>query len=166
MEYHQPYWITLATVFGLGAIVGNIISFLLTSFLQRRTWINDNKKAEWRELFDKLDTSLGRMEIAFSKSFRERDTHPVDYMGPLSIGSGVMNDRIFIASVLLERGITTGWREITAYVCSADSPRDDKQVGGLPTLNGYRTKVIAFQKEVIRAAREDLGIERPWYKFW
>lgn len=41
-------------------------------------------------------------------------------------------------------------------------------LGGMPTLNGYNTKAVALQDEIIRVSREDLGIEpkHRWYKFW
>lgn len=52
MQPLHSHWTALATVFGLGAIVGNFVSFLLSSWWQRRSWIRDNKKQEWRELVD------------------------------------------------------------------------------------------------------------------
>jgi hypothetical protein len=65
MEPSQPYWITLAGVFGLGAVVGSVVSHFLASRLQRLVWIQDNKKAEWRELIDGLNEGISRMAIAF-----------------------------------------------------------------------------------------------------
>src|SRR6266478_5686958 len=76
-------------------------------------------------------------------------------IGGLGIGSRVMNNRIFIADVLKKSGIAQKWQDMMAYVCSSDSPRDANQQGGLPTLNGYISKVNAFQDELIRVARED-----------
>src|ERR1700740_3766835 len=65
MDTPQPYWITLAGAFGLCARVGNVVSHVLTSRWQRRVWIHDNKKAEWRGLIDGLNDSLERMGYAF-----------------------------------------------------------------------------------------------------
>lgn len=121
--------------------------------------LKDNKKAEWRDLIDKMDTCLSRTQGAFKHPASERLSDPFNYMATLGIGSGVMNDRIFIADVLKKSGLTQKWRDIMAYVCSSDSPRDQNQQGGLPTLTGYMTKVNAFQDELVRVSREDLGID-------
>ena len=45
------------------------------------------------------------------------------------------------------------------YVLSVGSPRKPRQQGGLPTLNGYKLKVIELQDLLIKVSREDLGIE-------
>jgi hypothetical protein len=168
-----PVWLTFvsifAGIFGIGSIAGSLITQYVLTKQRHREWVKDNKKLEWRELIDKMDTCLSRTQGAFKHPLAERLTNPFNYMATLGIGSGVMNDRIFIAETLKKSGITQKWRDISAYVCASDLPRDENQQGAAPTLNGYIIKVNAFQDELIRVAREDLALgsgKTGWFKFW
>jgi|SRR5580704_9719709 hypothetical protein len=161
MEPWQPHWITIAGVFGLGAVVGNVVSHFLTSRWQHQVWIKDNKKSEWRELLDAVNKSMEGMQPAFEQ-------RPDLASKSIQIGSNVMMDRIFIAGVLKKSGILDKWWGLVAYVSSVDSPRDPNQQGGLPTKVGYLARSNAFRGEIIRVSRQDLGIDskRARYKFW
>jgi|ERR1700693_2314531 len=165
MEPWQPHWITIAGVFGLGAVVGNVVSHFLTSRWQHRVWIKDNKKSEWRELLDGINKSIEGMRGAFDRAFL---SIPNPVSESMNMGSNVMLDRIFIAGVLRKSGILDKWWDLAAYVASVGSPRDPNQQGGLPTKNGYMIKSNEFRDEIIRVSRADLGIDskRAWYKFW
>jgi hypothetical protein len=152
------HWSSLIGGLGIGSLIGGLIQQHFSAKQRHREWVKDNKKAEWRELIDKMDTCLSQTQSAFKHPAATRLTDPFNYMATLGIGSGVMNDRIFIADVLKSSGITAKWRDIIGYVCASDSPRDEKQRVELPTENGYMIKVNAFQDEIVRVARADLGI--------
>ena|SRR5713101_1194834 len=152
-------WSSLVGGLGIGSLIGGLVQQYFPAKQRHRDWVKDNKKAEWRELMDEMDTCLSRTQGAFQRSVSERLTDPFNYMATLGIGSRVMNNRIFIADVLKKSGITQKWRDIMTYVCSSDSPRDKNQQGGLPTMNGYISMVNAFQEELVRVSREDLCIE-------
>ena len=150
-------WSSLIGALGIGSLIGGLIQQRFSAKQRHREWVKDNKKAEWRELIDKMITCLSRTQGALSHPASERLTEPFNYTATLAIGNGVLNDRIFIADVLKKSGITSKWRDIIAYVCASDSPRDETQP--LPTENGYRLKANAFQDEIVRVARADLGID-------
>ena len=165
MEAPQPIWITVAGALGLGALLGSIVTHVLTMRGQHRVWINDNKKAEWRELIDGLNESIERMGYAFEHGVARVASDPLlNWVGALGAGNRVVRGRIFIADVIEKRGIVKAWDELMGYVLSSDNPRTPGQHGGMPTLNGYNIKAIALQDQIIRVSREDLGIVRPWYK--
>lgn len=165
----QPYWITLAGAFGLGAVVGNVVSHVLTSRWQRRVWIHDNKRVEWRGLIDGLNDSLDRMGYAFERGVAREASDPLlDWRGAMGMGNRIVRGRIFIADVIEKQGIVKSWDDLMQYVFSKDNPREPGQHGGIPTLNGYNMRAVALQDEIIRVSREDLGIESKhrWYRFW
>lgn len=94
MEATQPYWLTLAGVFGLGAVVGNVVSHVLTSRWQRRVWIHDNKKAEWRELIEALSESMERMGYAFEHGVARAASDPLlDWRDAMGAGNRVVRGR-------------------------------------------------------------------------
>jgi hypothetical protein len=67
--------------------------------------------------------------------------------------------RIFIATIITERGIVKKWEELVQYALSLGNPREPRQQSGLPTLNGYNLMVIELRDLLIKVSREDLGIE-------
>ena len=165
----EPYWITLAGVFGLGAVVGNIVSHMLTSRLQRRVWIQDNKKAEWRELIAGLNESMERMGYAFEYMVVRAASDPLrDWRGAMGAGNRLVRSRIFIAETIERKGIVKAWDELMQYVISSDNPRYREQQGGMPTLNGFNMKAVALQDTIIRVSREDLAIIPTgiWTRLW
>jgi hypothetical protein len=154
-----PLWVTIAASFGVGGFVGNLISLWLTSSLQRKNWVKDNKKLEWRELIDELEKAMSGMSYAFPPVFRDASDESTDWKTGMGIGAKVIRDRIFIATVIKERGIIKKWEELVRYVVSVGNPREPKQQGGLPTLNGYNMMVIELQDLRVKISREDLGID-------
>jgi hypothetical protein len=167
VDAHQPLWVTLAGVLGLGALLGSVVSHVLTTRSQHRSWVNDNKKAEWRELIDGLNESIERMGYAFERGVARAASDPLlDWRSAMGAGNRVVRGRIFIADVIKKQGIVKAWDELMHYVYSIDNPRARGQQGGMPTLNGYNMMAVALQDKIIQVSREDIGIERPWYKFW
>jgi hypothetical protein len=53
-----PLWITIAGIFGVGSLVGGLITQYLSSKQRHREWLKDNKKQEWRELISTLSRSV------------------------------------------------------------------------------------------------------------
>jgi hypothetical protein len=153
----QPAWIVLAGVFGLGTVVGNVVSYFLTSRQQRRVWLQDNKKAEWRELIQSLNDSMERMGYAFEVNVARPATDPLlDWRGAAGAGNRAVRSRIFISDVLERSGIVKEWDSLLTYVWSRDNPRSPRQHGGLPTMNGYNQLAVALQDHIIRVSKEDL----------
>ena len=169
MNPSQPYWITLAGVFGLGAVVGSVVSHFLASRLQRLVWIQDNKKAEWRELIDGLNEDISRMAVAFEHGVARAASDPLlDWYGAMDGTDRLFRCRIFIAGALEKHGLIQKWDDLKVYVLSSDNPRNPRERGGIATLSGYTARAYELRARVISVSRDDLGIEPTgrWYRFW
>src|SRR5690348_16950834 len=98
MVVDTPIWITVAGSLGAGAFVGSFVSHLLTSRLQRRTWILDNKKAEWRGLIEEVHLCRDLMARAFVWRSPMQDFPPEErkrVTQGLVRGSRIINNSIF-----------------------------------------------------------------------
>jgi hypothetical protein len=125
---------------------------------ERLRWISDNKKAEWRELIDELDKSLIAMGHAFSTVNVVSASDPWnDPMAGIGKGNRIIHDRIFIADALKKHGVLAKWEELVRYTSDASNPREPSQQGE-PTPVGFSLKANAFQDELLRIARKDLGL--------
>jgi hypothetical protein len=165
MEAPQPLWMTLAGVFGLGAVIGSFVSHALTTRWQHRVWINDNKKAEWRELIDVLRESIRVMAFRYDREMPWAVSAPEElrYNAEASRkGEIVIRDRIFISDTLQRSGVFQRWADRVKEWEEADVSFKERP----KTLRHFIAIAHKFQDDLIRISREDLGIERPWYKFW
>jgi hypothetical protein len=69
-----PMWQTVVGVLGLGSLIATGLSHWLALRSDRKKWINDNKKLEWRQLIDELGECLETMSYAFDEKFRTDDS--------------------------------------------------------------------------------------------
>jgi uncharacterized protein YneF (UPF0154 family) len=156
-------WVSLVSALGVGTIIGNWLSFRW----QRRAWINDNKKAEWRELIDHVSRSLEGMAVAFDppllRELSKASEITTAYVDAMLIGERVMQDRIFVAEAVKNKGVVEKWDELKRYVSSVDDLPDAKRTD-VPTRTGYGTRAKAFHDELVRVAREDLGLHFGWLR--
>src|ERR1700723_536882 len=153
MNPSEPQWIAITGAFGLGAVVGNVVSFVLTSRWQRQVWLRDNRKAEWRELIESMNEGIEKMGYAFERGVARAASDPLrNWMGAMGAANRTLRSRIFIAEIIEKRGIVKSWDDLMHYVLASDNPRDPRTHGGIPTLNGYNSKAIALQDEIIRVS--------------
>src|SRR5437879_2046674 len=91
---------TVAGSFGVGGFVGHFVSFWLTSSLQRKNWVKDNKKQEWRELIDALREALSVMMAHRYESYADGMITPAEDVRhreeAMRKGYVAIGDRIFI----------------------------------------------------------------------
>ncbi len=62
-----PLWRSVLDIIGFSSLIGAALGHWLGSRRERLKWVNDNKKAEWRELIDELDKSFSQMIYAFQR---------------------------------------------------------------------------------------------------
>lgn len=152
-----PLWQTILSILGFSSLIGSIFAHWLSSRRERSKWINENKKAEWRELIDRLDESLTAMSYAFvtiNVLSPDGSNNPLAGIGK---GNRVIHDRIFIADAVKRYGIVGKWEELVRYTSSASDPRSPSQRGG-PTAVGFDAKAREFQEELLKVASKDLGL--------
>ena len=166
------WWVTIASIagsFGVGAVVGNLVSF----WLQRKTWENDNKKQEWRELIDALREALRVM----------MEHRYADYTDDMTLPEGItrveenmpakddryrqaairkayvaIGDRIFIVKKVRDNELFEKWVALDNDYgkLGAGTPSIPE---GLNRLNSFVTQAHKFQDDLIRFSREDLGLD-------
>lgn len=156
-----PNWTTYATVLGLGAIisalVGAFVNYLLSTYRQKADWINDNKKAEWRELIDVLNECMDKKTIAFEPFISGPASDDLDWHNARWRGTRIIRDRIFIADAIEE--IDKAWDELVSYIVLKEAPREPTQQGGLPTMGGYVLRSSTLRDLLTSTARKDFGMK-------
>jgi len=150
-----PMWQTIVALLGLGSWGATWLAYWLNSRLDRRKWINDNKKMEWRESIVEVSGSLEQMSYTF---------HPANVVSATDIrdnpiagiqrGTTVLTDRIFIANTLRKHNVLGSWQEIVGYTRLTGSAGQPT-----PTMAGFNKKAADFLEELLRIAQEDLGIK-------
>jgi hypothetical protein len=146
-----PLWQNILSILGFSSLIGSIFGHWLSSRRERSKWISENKKAEWRELIDRLDESLTAMSYAFvtTKALSSDETN--NPLAGIGKGNRALHDRIFIADAVKKYGIVGKWKELVQYTSAASDPRSPSQRGG-PTAVGFDAKAREFQEEVLRFA--------------
>jgi hypothetical protein len=159
-----PLWVTIAASiagsFGVGTVVGNLVSF----WLQRKTWVKDNKKQEWRELIDALSEALRVMMEHRHESYTDILT-PAENVTPaedvryreeaIRKGYVAIGDRIFIVKKVRDSGLFERW-----VALSNDYEKVDASIPeGLNRFNSFVKHSHKFQDDLIQFSREDLGLD-------
>lgn len=156
MPTQIPIWITIAGSLGVGTVLGTLLSYFLTSRLQRRDWIYDNRKLEWRELIDELHSCMQLMGAAFRwkgsvGSLEDRAAERTQISRAIVRGSQVIRNRIFIADVLTKHGIADRWNKLSEMTNTSGA---DLQAKARVFLDEF----AGLENEVLNLARRDLRI--------
>lgn len=161
MDANQlPLWVSLLSSLGIASIVSTSISIFFTARQQRKNWISDNKKQEWRELIDTLHEALGLMQGAFplrADPITGIVPEGANYESGIRMGYRVIENRVFIAASLKAEQIKERFEELVKYAVSATCPREPNQ-RGCPTVTRYISNVNDFEMVIMDAARRDLQI--------
>lgn len=150
-------WVTIAGALGTGTAIGTVLSYFLTSRLQRRNWINDNRKLEWRELIDELHGCMLPMGYAFrwtgsSRSLEERAAERTEISRAVLRGSQVIRNRLFIADVLKKHGIAERWNNLSEMTDTSDADLPAK-------ARAFLDEFAALENDVLTLSRRDLGVD-------
>lgn len=162
-----PWWVTIgapiAGSFGVGAIVGNLVSF----WLQRKTWVNDNKKQEWRELIDILREALRVMMEHHYANYTDNMTL-AEHITPaeddryreaaIRMAYVAIGDRIFIVKKVRDNGLFEKWVALNNDYDKVGSSAPSIPEG-LDRFNSFVTHAHKFQDDLIQFSRDDLGLD-------
>jgi hypothetical protein len=138
-----PWWLTLsfAVWAAVGPLVGLLVGHFLTRSWQKKQWLLDNEKQEYRELLDALSgayLSLAKTELVRGTD-RVRSTPETSEAEDAAYR--LLNDRIFIASKLKEENVFEQWT--TMY---------KRFTGGQDTFTEFSSKYTAIHNTIIRLA--------------
>src|SRR6267142_2657370 len=153
-----PLWVTIAGSFGAGTFVGNLVSFWLTSSTQRKNWVKDNKKQEWRELIDALGEALRVMMEHRYENYADniRSAKDVHYREEaIRKGYIAISDRIFIVKKVRDSGLGGQWDALNSEYDKVDASIPE----GLNRFNSFVQHSHKFQNDLIQFSREDLGLD-------
>jgi hypothetical protein len=136
-----------------GSVAGALLTSLATASRERQRWVLDNKKAEWRELIDRMNYSLTRMERAFTSTFDPEQTG-IEWKPRTGIEAGevVIRNRIFIAETLEKNGVHADWSELREQTWTAIR----NHWHDLETTEHFMNTREEFEAKLAKLAREDV----------
>jgi hypothetical protein len=140
----------------ISAFVGAAINTWFTSRREHKRWLFDQKRIEYRELLDGLHECMENMSGAFLKVNVTKPQNLPDVA--IARGNILIHSRIFVWPALEKFGIEKRWEELATYVIQTEVPRDPAQ-RGCPTLTSFQLKCSAFEDQLNKFVRKDLGIE-------
>jgi len=144
-----------------GPLIGVFIGSLLASKWQRQQWIRENKKADYRRIFDALNRfrwqvthfyafyneSPGADSAAEGRKLERQEV----VMEALSSTIGAMGDSLFVREALLRSGVLRDVQNFYHSIAS-DKPPD--------YMNASRT-VADIHLRVLQTAWRDVGLSGP-----
>jgi hypothetical protein len=137
-------------VIGLaGGLAGVALGAKLNFDSGHRTWVLDNKKSEWRELFDAVQQALIRMADAISTESAD------DLAKSVQRVFVVLNNRMFIADTVAREKLVDRWDRINRYVNRVTVPtyRPNEQ-----DMLSFEHERKTFPEHLIALSRKDLRI--------
>ena len=147
-----PLWVTIGGSFGVGTFVGNLVSFCLTSNLQRKNWVKDNKKQEWRELIDALREALRVMAWHYDDDMPNSSRIAEDHRyreEAMRKGHMAIRDRIFIVKKVQDSGLFEQWVALSKECEEADVSFRERP----KTLRSFIEHSHKFQNDLIQFSR-------------
>lgn len=150
--------VNLLGAFGIGGLFGAAVTHWLTMRREHMAWVRDNKKLEWREMIDSLREALRVMAWRYDDEM-PWPARPGDQQRyreeTIRKGEVIIRDRIFISGKLRQSGIFDNWVELVRECAEADVSFSARP----KTYPLFEKKAHSFQDDLIRAAREDLGVD-------
>jgi hypothetical protein len=142
---------TIFSILGISSLIGTVLAHFLSTRREKRIWVKDNKKAEWRELIQVVDASLDQMSYAFQPvAVSTGDDHRTDpWDGMANVDLAIQN-RIFIADALVKSGIVTQWKRLEKLIVHGS--KEDLGHGD------FTAKSLEFKEQLLQIARKDLGL--------
>jgi len=128
----------------LGPLVGVLLGAWLATRNQRRHWLLDNKRAEYRKLLTTLSECASKCVIAYGRSTAEGRDLRVAHEA-MRVSTTVIYSRLFIAKRVQELELRKRWTEAISLLSKT---RD-------PGKFGQETDKI--MDDIRRAAVEDLS---------
>jgi hypothetical protein len=120
----------------LGPFVGICIGAYLTTRTQRKQWVRDNKRTEYRELLTAIGDAAGKMILYYGRNpVVLTSSEQLDMWETVRATLSVIYNRLFIANEVVGLGIQHRWEnavtalrdrhDVTCFVTSMDSIMED-----------------------------------------
>jgi hypothetical protein len=106
-------WITLLGTFGIGSLIGTGISLWFTAKQQHRNWVNDNRKAEYREM---LDVLYNTVSVVTANRPNLSSVNHVPINEAVMKLARAFEDRMFIGDSLRKSGAYDDWLKIKKVI--------------------------------------------------
>ncbi|HKM83376.1 MAG TPA: hypothetical protein VJY15_20755 [Candidatus Acidoferrum sp.] len=119
--------------------------------------MKDNKKQEWRELIDALREAIRVMAWRYDDNMPNYNRTAEEHRyreEAMNKGNIVIRNRIFIVNKVLDSGLFSRWVELDKECEEADVSFRERP----KTLKSFIERSHKFQDDLIRLAREDLGL--------
>ena len=150
---YLTFWLTVASSLGIGTFLGGILSYVL----QRRTWLLDHKRLEWRELIDGLHECMEalRPALKWRENFDEGrvlGAARVPIVTAIVHGERLIADRIFIAESVRKNHVVERWRALSRTI---DGINNEAELGeaGLAFINLWAD----LHDLLVQMARKDVA---------
>ena len=136
-EYSGKVWAVV------GPLVGVLIGGWISRATQRKHWVMDNKRAEYRKLLNTLSDSSSKCLIAYGKHAEGRDLRLAHEA--IRSCTDVIYNRLFIAANVQDLDVMTRW---TNLVNALAKDRD---------LTTFQTLLDKLMADIRQAAAVDLS---------
>jgi hypothetical protein len=106
-------WVTILGTLGIGSFIGSAVSLWFTARQQHRNWVNDSRKAEYRELLDVLYETVTAIS-ANRPNLSSVNSEPVNEA--VMKLARAFEDRMFIREALRKSGAYEDWLNIKKVI--------------------------------------------------
>jgi len=107
----------------LGPFAGIWIGVYLSTRTQKRQWIRDNKRLEYRELLTALADAMGKLVLYYRrKPFVSIPGAESDISETITATVGVIYNRLFIAKEVVELNLLHRWQETVTLLTDKHDP--------------------------------------------
>lgn len=146
-------WVSIVGALGIGSFAGTLVSLWVNARQQHNNWVNDNKKAEYRELLDVLFQSISVVD-ANRPNLKDFNSPPVNE-AMLAL-SRVFADRIFIADRLKESKADEDFKYIKAVVYYDPELQKFTPTELRFTLNNLHDREDKLRSKILELAKNDI----------
>jgi hypothetical protein len=112
MDFHNAATYIRGAWFAVGPLVGVLIGGYITNRTQKRQWILDSKRTEYRELISAVADATGKLLLYYGPTVNVLNHHEQrDAWETVRSMLGIIDNRLFIANVVKELNIQHRWEE-------------------------------------------------------
>lgn len=152
----------------IGSLIGVVVGVWLTARWQRRQWIEDSKKAEYREVLDALNNFRWKVThyqafyrespFADAKAEGQKFQRQEAIMEALSSAISALGDRFFIRKAVLDSGIV---QEVQDFYHSLEGSNPPDYLEAAQALAEMHLKLVHTAWRDLRLGKPFPHIERP-----
>jgi hypothetical protein len=150
---HIPVWVTIIGTLGLGSFIGTAVSLWFTARQQHKNWVNDNKKAEYRELLDILYEAV--TIISDNRPNLTSVNHEPVNKASMKL-SRAFEDRMFIAESLRKSGAVQDWLNMKKVIFYEPELQSETPKEFWYSTYNLHEREDSLRKKILKLAHKDL----------